>query len=121
MPAMTTTFDSSDPTDPTDPADAPWVELAGLAQQTQDDVHQLQRETAYRAALRVVDNARQVLMAQGALWRHVRTRGVYIVAGIGIREHDLIPVVVYTPTRDIDAPTWCRPVAEFLDGRFERV
>jgi hypothetical protein len=63
-----------------------------------------------------------------SLWRHVKTGREYQVRTLAWRENDLSVVVVYRLTTDSDVgykcienETWCRPLSEFMDGRFERV
>lgn len=55
----------------------------------------------------------------GSRWKHLKTGGVYQVLLIGLREEDGTPAVAY---RKINTElTWFRPVAQFTDGRFERI
>lgn len=68
---------------------------------------------------RSLDAAREVA-PDGSGWEHVKTGGLYHVCGHVIRESDLAPCVIYCGLSD-DRVWWCRPVAEFLDGRFLRV
>lgn len=51
-------------------------------------------------------------------WTH-RKGGQYEIVGIGIQEHDHVPVVIY---RSLEEPAvwWTRPCTEFFDGRFVR-
>lgn len=51
------------------------------------------------------------------LYRHRKTRGLYIALGRAQREADRTPHVVYVGR----SGWWLRPVAEFFDGRFARV
>ena len=55
-----------------------------------------------------------------ALWRHKKKGTIYRILTVGLLEKNLEPCVVYTEECDDDvAPVWVRPVAEFLDRRFE--
>lgn len=52
-------------------------------------------------------------------WMHRKTRSVYRVHMIALREEDLTPLVLY---QNLTRTTiWARPVSEFLDGRFKPV
>jgi len=55
----------------------------------------------------------------GSRWRHIKRGTTYVVKGTGIIEATLTVAVIYTA--DADGTTWVRPVAEFCDGRFERL
>ena len=48
-------------------------------------------------------------------WQH-RSGGVYRVACCCLREADLTACVVYVAVKS--GLYWCRPLAEFVDGRF---
>lgn len=100
------------------PSDAPDVALAGFAANAA--IKERQHEIAYRAASRVLDDARAHLLARGGTWRRVGARTAYVVAGVALRETDLEPLVLYVELGDPDAQVWCRPLASFLDGRFVR-
>ena len=56
-------------------------------------------------------------------WRHKRTGGTYVEVHRGHLQAsddlDMAPVVVYRS--EADGRVWVRPVAEFEDGRFERI
>jgi hypothetical protein len=71
--------------------------------------------------------------ANGTLWVHARTGDEYRVLGGCVREKDLVPMVLYASATacwfmelrnenlwcDAEAEdVWCRPLDEFLDGRF---
>ena len=56
----------------------------------------------------------------GSRWRH-RNGVEYVAFGVALDEHSLSPVVMYGNV-NVDRPfAWCRPLSEFLDGRFTRV
>ena len=55
----------------------------------------------------------------GTLWRHQKTGGFYTVFGTCRIEATNEPGVLYHSING-NGPLWCRPVAEFLDGRFVR-
>lgn len=52
----------------------------------------------------------------GSLWKH-RKGTVYRIVCCAFLERDLTTVVVYRAASDKQL-TWCRPLAEFMDGRF---
>ena len=54
-------------------------------------------------------------------WRHVKSGNVYAVRMHVIIEATLDAAVVYNRKFAPPEETWCRPAAEFFDGRFERV
>lgn len=58
--------------------------------------------------------------AVGSVWRHVKSGGLYQVEMLARIEADAVPAVVY---RELYGArfAWVRPVAEFLDGRFDPV
>lgn len=54
------------------------------------------------------------------MWKHVKTGGIYVIILDNVlREHDLVPQVVYMNTED--KKIWSRPREEFFDGRFEEM
>lgn len=63
------------------------------------------------------------------LWRHKRTRGVYVEVATASMEETEQQMVVYrlalprTPAWEYpkDHIVWVRPAKEFYDGRFERL
>ena len=59
------------------------------------------------------------------LWRHRKKGTVYRVQGFCVRESDVTACVLYQENvfslDDTYNPVWCRPVEEFLDGRFEKL
>jgi Protein of unknown function (DUF1653) len=55
----------------------------------------------------------------GLRYRHKKSGGVYEIMAFARVEATLEWVVVYRSV--VDDETWTRPVAEFLDGRFELV
>lgn len=53
----------------------------------------------------------------GDTYRHIKTGGYYTVICIAYEEATENPVVVYRSNQE--PRTWTRPLAEFMDGRFE--
>lgn len=53
------------------------------------------------------------------VYRHVRTGGLYVLLGTGLREYDLVPCAIYQSVKD--RRLWIRPETEFHDGRFELI
>ena len=45
---------------------------------------------------------------------HIKTGGAYKLMCVVIREHDLVPCLVYTSVED--STRWCRPLSEFFAG-----
>ena len=61
----------------------------------------------------------------GSQWRHVKSGGVYRVKDLCLIEATLAPAVIYEGSHGyvqgkVLWNTWCRPISEFLDGRFVR-
>ncbi len=54
------------------------------------------------------------------LWRHRKSGGVYVISGICQIEATNEPGVLYSSVQT-EGPLWCRPLAEFTDGRFVRL
>ena len=63
-------------------------------------------------------------------WMHVRTEDVCVITmPVALLESNLTPMVVYAkhPGKNhqqgmmLPGPFWCRPVDEFLDGRFRQL
>lgn len=54
-------------------------------------------------------------------WQHQKTGFVYRVLHHVIIEATMEPAVTYYRRSAPPEETWCRPAAEFFDGRFERV
>ncbi|VTS14825.1 Uncharacterised protein [Streptococcus pseudoporcinus] len=54
----------------------------------------------------------------GDLYKDNETGDIYHVWCHGKLDHDLKPVVIY---QDLDDEVWVMPLAEFYDGRFEKV
>ena len=53
-----------------------------------------------------------------SVWVHRKTGDHYKVVSFCMIERDLTPAVVYRNlTNNL---TWCRPISEFIDGRFVR-
>lgn len=71
------------------------------------------------------DEAKQELFDKapsvGSRWEHVKTKRTYYVIGLTIIEATMTPAVVYSGSCSVHYASWVRPLAEFLDGRFERV
>jgi len=59
-----------------------------------------------------------LLPTVGSHWLHRKSGGTYYVLAVGKIEADLIPAVVYQST--YDDKVWVRPLANFMDGRFEQ-
>lgn len=55
----------------------------------------------------------------GTIWRHKKTRRVYVVMGQCRLEATNAPGLLYRSAQD--GTTWARDLDEFLDGRFEPV
>ncbi len=53
-------------------------------------------------------------------WRHKKSGGIYEAQGVALTSDDLTPVVIYINV-ERHGPSFTRPAAEFLDGRFERI
>lgn len=49
----------------------------------------------------------------GLLLFHKKTGGAYNIVCVVIREHDLVPCMVYKSVED--GARWCRPLNEFFD------
>lgn len=64
---------------------------------------------------------------RAAFYRHKKSGGLYTVIALARVEATLERVVVYQAVTDewemVEGPdhVWTRPLAEFADGRFERV
>jgi hypothetical protein len=54
------------------------------------------------------------------LWRHRKTGGVYVISGFCQIEATNELGVLYSSVQT-EGPLWCRPLAEFIDGRFVRL
>jgi hypothetical protein len=54
------------------------------------------------------------------LWRHRKTGGVYTISGMCQIEATNEPGVLYSSVQH-EGPLWCRPISEFIDGRFEPI
>lgn len=55
-----------------------------------------------------------------SVWLHNKSGGVYEAQGVALASDDLTPVVIYINVQR-NGPSFTRPTAEFLDGRFERL
>lgn len=71
----------------------------------------------YEQVIRVLGGTQQT--AEPVAWKHVRTGGLYRILAEGKMEADGSNVVVYQGIAT--GLVWVRPMAEFHDGRFERV
>jgi hypothetical protein len=54
-------------------------------------------------------------------WRHAKSGKKCVVKFHVLIEATLEPAVVYYERYADPVETWCRPAAEFFDGRFERI
>jgi len=71
---------------------------------------------AGRASLATPSAASQPPTGDNALWRHVKTGGIYESLMVALRESDRAPLIVY---RNVETgQVWARPATEFNDGRF---
>lgn len=66
----------------------------------------------------IADDALNAVGGRQRMWRHVKTGERYVIRRVGLRESDHEPLVMYGKVGN--PLTWCRPVTEFLDGRFRR-
>ncbi len=57
--------------------------------------------------------------SDGEIYRHVKTSRLYQVVCLGLIESDQVMSVVYRSV--VDDVAWIRPMAEFMDGRFDYV
>lgn len=55
----------------------------------------------------------------GSLWKHLKTGTIYKVVSVCKMEADLTVGVLYKKADETELP-WCRPLAEFMDGRFQQ-
>jgi hypothetical protein len=63
-----------------------------------------------------------ILIPAGSVWEHKKTGGIYRIICVGYIEKDLTPCVTYTGNYlSNDEVYWTRPLAEFLDGRFQKL
>lgn len=58
-------------------------------------------------------------LQQGARWRHVKRGSTYRIVALGLLESTRRYCVVYQ--EEDGGQIWIRPLAEFLDGRFEHL
>ena len=63
----------------------------------------------------------QEVLPKGSIWRHKKTENLYMVKDLVVLEFDLQVSVAYSGVTENSRLTWIRPLAEFMDGRFERV
>lgn len=66
-------------------------------------------------------NQLQEVIPKGSIWRHKKTENLYMVKDLVVMESDLQVAVAYSGVTENSRLTWVRPLAEFMDGRFERV
>lgn len=66
-------------------------------------------------------NQLQEVIPKGSIWRHKKTENLYMVKDLVVMESDLQLAVAYSGVIENSRLTWVRPLAEFMDGRFERV
>lgn len=66
-------------------------------------------------------NQLQEVIPKGSIWRHKKTENLYMVKDLVVMESDLQLAVAYSGVTENSRLTWVRPLAEFMDGRFERV
>lgn len=57
----------------------------------------------------------------GANWLHKKTGHTYCIICFSTLEEDHRLMVNYRRWDDMGAPIWCRPAADFFDGRFVRL
>lgn len=57
-------------------------------------------------------------LAPGELWKHLKSKRIYVVLGACRLEATNRPGVLYTPVGG-EGSIWVRDEQEFLDGRFE--
>lgn len=75
-------------------------------------------QTLPEAAFEVTSLSRTKLKI-GSRWQH-RNGNIYVIIDVALLEANLRPAVIYMETEHT-ALRWCRPAAEFLDGRFKRI
>lgn len=63
----------------------------------------------------------QEVIPKGSIWQHKKTENLYMVKDLVVLESDLQVAVAYSGVTENTRLTWVRPLAEFMDGRFERV
>ena len=66
-------------------------------------------------------NQLQEVIPKGSIWRHKKTENLYMVKDLVVMESDLQVAVAYSGVTENSRLTWVRPLAEFMDGRFDRV
>jgi hypothetical protein len=66
------------------------------------------------------DNLDQSDVPISTLWRHRKSGGVYTISGFCQIEATNELGVLYSSVQT-EGPLWCRPFAEFTDGRFVRL
>ena len=68
----------------------------------------------------------QTMPPIGSDWKHVKSGGLYSVITYAMIEATLTPAVIYAGGNGyhkdgLTWKVWCRPVSEFMDGRFARI
>lgn len=82
-----------------------------------DEGERASRAAIFRAAMSSLERV-QAEVPLGSCWDH-RKGGTYEIRGHALLEADYSVLVAYGKPEE--APTWCRPASEFLDGRFTRL
>lgn len=63
----------------------------------------------------------QEILPKGSIWQHKKTENLYLVKDLVVLESDLQIAVAYSGVTENTRLIWVRPLAEFMDGRFEQV
>ncbi len=63
----------------------------------------------------------QEVIPKGSIWQHKKTENLYLVKDLVVLESDLQIAVAYSGVTENTRLIWVRPLAEFMDGRFEQV
>lgn len=63
----------------------------------------------------------EALVKLQSVWRHVKTDNEYRVVSLSVRESDCVICVNYWKIHTYTPVPWCRPLSEFLDGRFVKI
>lgn len=54
----------------------------------------------------------------GTFWMHLKTGHLYVITGHCIIEATVTGAVLYRRAEEPEGLIWCRPIDEFMDGRF---